>query len=144
MMSRSIAREKQFVDTSAFIALADASDQYHAGAVAYFEELLVSKQPLVTSNFILDETYTWLKRKLGFDAAITFGEQTKKSAQLKVITVDEETERRAWKIFVKYRDQAFSYTDCTSFALMQTGKLNTAFAFDGHFVILGFHIKPDL
>jgi len=133
---------KLFVDTGAFIAITDKSDQYHSRGTTYFEELLKSGQPLLTTNFILDETYTRLKRKLSSDAAITFGEAIKKSDQLEIITVDDEIERRAWEIFKKYSDQTFSYTDCTSFAVMQIHKLKTSFAFDAHFEIFGFNIAP--
>jgi len=60
----------------------------------------------------------------------------------KIITVDDEIEKRAWEIFKKYGDQTFSYTDCTSFAVMQIHKLKTSFAFDTHFEIFGFNIAP--
>ncbi len=137
-----MAIDKQFVDTGAFIAVTDGSDQYHRRAVAYFRELLQSRQALLTSNFVLDETYTRLKRRLGSDAAITFGDAIKKSDQVEILTFDEKIESRAWGIFKKYRDQDFSYTDCTSFAVMQMRKLKTAFAFDTHFEIFGFNIVP--
>lgn len=136
--------DKQFVDTGAFIAVTDKSDQYHPRAVTYFSEVLKSGQPLLTTNFILDETYTRLKRKLGSNVAINFGDAIKKSDQLEIITINGETERRAWEIFKKYRDQAFSYTDCTSFAVMQMHKLKTSFAFDTHFEIFGFNIAPSV
>ena len=32
--------DKQFVDTGAFIAVTDKSDQYHCNAIVYFKELL--------------------------------------------------------------------------------------------------------
>jgi len=136
--------DKQFVDTGAFIAITDKSDQYHSIAVAYFVELLEARKPLLTTNFILDETYTRLKRNLGSHAAITFGETTRKSDQLEIITINGEIEEKAWKIFKKYHDQAFSYTDCTSFAVMQMKKLKRAFAFDGHFNIFGFNTIPTI
>jgi len=143
-MRRFTVIDKQFVDTGAFIAVTDKSDQYHPNAIICFTELLESRQPLLTTNFILDETHTRLRRKLGSHAAITFGDAIKKSDQLEIITVDEEIERRAWGIFKRYQDQAFSYTDCTSFAVMQMKKLKTSFAFDIHFEILGFNIVPSV
>jgi len=133
---------KQFVDTGAFIAITDKSDQYHSRAAAYFRKLLKFRHLLLTTNFVLDETYTRLKRKLGSKASITFGDEIRKSDQLETIIVDREIERRAWEIFKKYQDQEFSYTDCTSFAVMEINKLKTAFAFDTHFTIFGFSIAP--
>ena len=136
--------DKRFVDTSAFIAVTDKSDQYHSIAVAHFEELLEVRKPLLTTNFILDETYTRLKRKLGSHAAITFGDTVRKSDQLEIITIHEEIEKTAWAIFKKYKDQDFSYTDCTSFAVMELKKLKEAFAFDVHFNIFGFNSIPTI
>ena len=136
--------DKQFVDTGAFIAVTDRSDQYHRRAVTYFRELLESRHALLTTNFILDETYTRLKRRLGADAARTFGEAINKSDQIEILTIDEEIERRAWEIFVKFRDQDFSYTDCTSFVVMRLKRAKTAFAFDTHFEIFGFNIVPSV
>jgi predicted nucleic acid-binding protein len=40
---------------------------------------------------------------------------------------------QAWKIFQSHRDRGWSFTDCTSFALMQRLHLSSAFAFDKHF-----------
>lgn len=137
-----MAIDKQFLDTGAFIAVTDGSDQYHRRAVAHFRELLESRQALLTTNFVLDETYTRLKRRLGADAAITFRNAIRKSDQVEILTVDEEIERRAWEIFKKYRDQDFSYTDCSSFAVMRMKRFKTAFAFDTHFEIFGFNIVP--
>jgi hypothetical protein len=37
-------------------------------------------------------------------------------------------------MFRQYEDKGFSFTDCTSFALMERLAINTVFAFDDHFV----------
>ncbi|TAN44808.1 MAG: PIN domain-containing protein [Nitrospirae bacterium] len=47
---------------------------------------------------------------------------------------------RSWKIIEKYSDKDFSFTDCTSFALMERLKLRTAFSFDSHFRQFGFNL----
>jgi hypothetical protein len=52
---------------------------------------------------------------------------------------DEDT---AWAIFTRYRDKAFSYTDCTSFALIGRLKLSTALAIDSDFRAYGLRCLP--
>jgi predicted nucleic acid-binding protein len=46
-------------------------------------------------------------------------------------------------VFVDTDDKDFSYTDCTSFAVMQLLGLDTAFAFDQHFRQFGFVCLPE-
>ncbi len=44
----------------------------------------------------------------------------------------------AWQLFVRYHDHVFSFTDCTSFALMRAMSLEEAFTFDrGDFATAG-------
>ena len=57
-----------------------------------------------------------------------------------IVTVKNEDEENAWKIFLQYKDKDFSYTDCTSFAVMESLKIDTAFSFDKHFQIMRFHL----
>jgi uncharacterized protein len=51
-----------------------------------------------------------------------------------LLLITEEDEERAWKVFRQYVDKSFSFTDCTSFALMERLDTYTAFAFDDHFL----------
>jgi len=63
---------KVFLDTGAFLALADEDDRYHAAAKATHTELLQSKAQLLTSNFVLSETYTLIRFRVGHHAATEF------------------------------------------------------------------------
>lgn len=40
----------------------------------------------------------------------------------------------------KYEDKELSFTDCTSFAIMEKLKLHKAFTFDEHFKKVGFEV----
>ena len=136
-MSRTI-----FVDTGAFIALANQSDQYHQAARDCLEGLAATGVLFVTSNFVLDEAYTRIRRKAGLKAAVAFGENIRSSRKFKVVTVESSLEQKAWEIFKKYSDHPFSYTDCTSFALLLKKKIKETFAFDQDFKIFGFNVLP--
>jgi predicted nucleic acid-binding protein len=39
----------------------------------------------------------------------------------------------AYRVFCRYDDKAWSFTDCTSFVLMQRMRIVEAFALDEHF-----------
>jgi predicted nucleic acid-binding protein len=54
--------------------------------------------------------------------------------------VSEDDESCARVIVARYLDKTFTYTDATSFAVMERLGLKTAFAFDPHFRQYGFHV----
>ena len=134
--------KKVFVDTGAFLALTNRADQHHQNALNCLGNLQIQRVVFVTSNFILDETYTRLRSKAGLNAAIRFGEEIQLNRQLKIVTVEKSLETIAWEIFKKYHEQYFSYTDCTSFAIMKRKKLKEAFSFDKDFKIFGWTTHP--
>jgi len=131
-----------FVDTSAWLALYDRKDQNHRTAREVAEYLRESRVPLVTTDYIFDETVTIVRRRVGHREAVAFGEALLKSSVVRLVEIDGVLRRRAWDIFVKYGDQRFSYTDCTSFVVMQHMGINRVFGYDGDFEVLGFVLVP--
>lgn len=130
--------QRVFVDTSAFIALLDPRDDCHAQAVHLEQSLSSRAVRLVTTNFVLDETYTGLRGKIQHGAILRFRDSVRQSRRLSVIRITEALEDQAWEIFAHYHDKDFSFTDCTSFAVMRQLGITTAFAFDEHFEQFGF------
>ena len=130
-----------FVDTGAWIALADKTDEHHARAVEIQDGLRRRKARLVTSDYVVDETLTWLRYKAGHRAATIFGSAVFESKVLDVTAIDRAALADAWVIFRKFSDQRFSFTDCTSFALMKTQRISRAFTFDDHFNVMGFRLE---
>ena len=49
---------------------------------------------------------------------------------------------KAWKVFEKYSDKDFLFTDCTNFIVMEMLRINEAFSFDKHFAQYGFIRLP--
>jgi predicted nucleic acid-binding protein len=128
-----------FVDTSAWYALVDKDDADHEAAAAFFATNTV---PLITTNAVFAETVTLIRYRIGHEAARIFGEKLKESSFARMVAVVPVDEERAWEIFTKYRDQDFSFVDCTSFATMQRMKLSDAFTFDRHFRVMKFTAVP--
>jgi len=133
-----------FVDTSAFVALVDPLDTWHEKAVPAEQILAQEQASLVTTNFILDETYTTLRGKVRHSVIVRLGESIRKSRKLATVRISEAIEESAWDIFVRYEDKDFSYTDCTSFVVMKQLDMATAFVFDRHFDQFGFTRLPDV
>jgi predicted nucleic acid-binding protein len=134
---------KVFVDTSAWFALADLADKKHQRAVEFMKVAKIKEYEVVTTDYIFDETLTLLRFKLSHAAAIKFGEDLLASQVCRLLEVDRRIRQKAWDIFVKYGDKKFSFTDCTSFAIMNELSIGTAFSFDTHFKQYGFLVLPD-
>jgi len=83
-----------------------------------------------------------LKDRCGSQAAISLREDIEASSTVRVLWVNVEDEARAWKIFKTHKDKTYSFTDCTSFALMEKNVIKNAFAYDRHFAQHGLNKLP--
>ena len=121
------------VDTGAWYAVCDASDINHQRAKAFYEKV-AGVIPFVTTDMILAETWTLLSARLGRSVALTFWE-TLREARVPVITLEEVDIEAAWQIINTFHDQTFSFTDATTFAVMERLGIERVFTFDRHFLI---------
>ncbi|MEK6590355.1 MAG: PIN domain-containing protein [Nitrospinota bacterium] len=131
---------KIFIDTGAFIALTDADDN-HNTAKAFYKSVAEKGVRFVTSNFVICETINYLRARISHDISVSFRESLKMSNFIDIVTVTPYIEESAFNIFKQYTDKDFSFTDCVSFSIMKSIKLNKAFAFDKHFEQYGNFIR---
>ena len=124
------------VDTSAVFATIDRSDACHHAAREVLEDLRRRKVEPILTNFIVAESHALLLARLGPDIA----RRWLATSAWPIERVTEEDETRARSILGRYTDRTFSYTDATSFAVMDWLGLKTAFAFDPHFKQYGFQL----
>lgn len=135
--------KKIFIDSSAFIALYLADDEFHKSAVTELNKLKNRQIVFVTSNFVLDEVYTFLRAKANKQNAIKFAEFLAENTEmLKIIRINVGDEQRAFEYFKVLDGRGISFTDCASFALMKRLKLKTVFTFDKDFSKAGFAVVP--
>ncbi len=132
---------RAFFDTSAYVALTDTSDRFHADAARLVERIIAGRLPRVTTNYVLAEAYPRIRRKLGHATAVQFGEGIRRdvaAGNLNIVYADVALDDAAWEIFKKYADQDFSFVDCTSFAWLRQRPECEVFAFDEDFTWMGF------
>jgi predicted nucleic acid-binding protein len=132
-----------FVDSGAWLALADRRDQWHGRATAVYPQILQQWTRLVTTNLIIAESYTLIRRRLGHTPAIQFLSSLRQTTRLLKIYADENLDAQAEAILRQYSDQDFSFVDAVSFAAMQAHQLSETFAFDNHFRVMGFLLVPN-
>jgi len=138
MKNKNMQKNTIFVDTGAWYALADKSDQYNAQAVKVYPALLNSFHHLTTTNLVIAETYILIRRAIGHGPAIRFLKNMAASPRIIKIYSDSVLEEAAEDILQKFHDQDFSYTDAVSFAVMKQYGIVQAFSFDHHFLTAGF------
>ena len=134
-----------FLDTSALVAIEDLDDANHKTAIEFREKIRLAQtsfRTLHTTNYVVDETLTILRTHCRHPVAVAFRKALGASKLVRVAWITEPIEKAAWKIFEKHADKEYSFTDCTSFALMQSETVRTAFTFDQHFAQFGFATVP--
>ena len=135
-------RPKQlFIDTSAFKALVDTKDDFHQKAKTIWVKLEKQKSDvsLMTSNYVLDESFTLIRARSGIDTVQYFRTVLAASPELAIVRVTVSDEANAWNWFTKDWS-SLSFTDCVSFALMKRLKITSVVTFDQHFTRAGFEI----
>lgn len=125
-----------FVDTSAVFALIDRHDANHRAARRTLDGLRKRRVAPLLTNFVLAESHALLLSRL--DAGIA--RRWLAGNVWPVERVSDDDESRAHAIVVQYVDKTFTYTDATSFAVMERLGIKTAFAFDPHFRQYGFQV----
>ncbi|MEW6416581.1 MAG: PIN domain-containing protein [Nitrospirota bacterium] len=120
-----------FVDTSAFIAMRVKDDVNHKSAYDFLNIIKDRKLRLHTTNFILDEVYTYFSKV--HEIAIEMAELIINNPLITLHRIGVEDEDKALNILKDCDDKDFSYTDATTFAVMERLGMKIIFAFDEHF-----------
>ena len=122
-----------FVDSSALIAFYSTREERHAEAVREFDRVGREDRGLVISDYILDETVTFLRYRYGFDLALRAWEEMESGEMASLVQVTADHRAEALKIFKKYSQRRLSLTDCVSFALMRFLGIRDALTFGDDF-----------
>ncbi|HYU79936.1 MAG TPA: PIN domain-containing protein [Vicinamibacterales bacterium] len=127
-----------FADTSALVALLNATDDNHVRAERAFATLRSRKAPVVSTSYVLVETYALIGRRLGVDAARSF--RADFAPLIDVVWVDETLHNAGLDLLLDRRKRLLSLVDAVSFVTMRQARVSEAFAFDPHFEQEGFSI----
>jgi predicted nucleic acid-binding protein len=125
-----------FVDTSAFYALMDSSDQYHEQAKKGWNGMLMEEVPINTSNYVTVETGALLQSRLGFEAADLWYRDI--LGVVDILWIDERVHQTAYELWLSLGRRNLSLVDCASFVIMRGRKIETIFGYDRHFDEQGF------
>jgi predicted nucleic acid-binding protein len=130
----------RFVDTSFWFGLQERHDRRHPDARTLAARGIGR---VVTTNHVVGETWTLLRRRAGHPAAIGFLDRLGALPDLDVVHVDDVIEAEAWRWLRSRPEREYSFVDATSFAVMRRRRMREALAFDGDFNAAGFvEVRP--
>jgi uncharacterized protein len=135
---------KLFVDTWGWVAVADRRDTGHKAATEIFRQARRSGG-VVTSNFILDETFTHLFKRRTFEEAWHFTTTVVQSPFIDIQQVSKARFSRTIELRKQFSDKPrISFTDLSTMAIMVELGITDILTADRHFnhVGLGFRALP--
>lgn len=127
-----------FADTGYWIALLDPQDTLHIKAIQLSH--MLSQGKIMTSQMILTEVLNHFSKNGNFlrYAAASLIENLQVNPSISIIAQTDEIFQQALTLYKQRPDQAWSYTDCASFCIMQQQGILEALAYDKHFEQAGF------
>src|SRR4051812_44766731 len=114
----------------------------HAAAVKTRDSALKSGLIFVTTDYVVDETLTAIRSRSSLRNAHRWWSQIESSSRIRWELIDSIRAEKARVIFFGYSDKESSFTDCTSFVVMQELRIASVMTSDKHFAQMGFQVLP--
>lgn len=132
---------KLFVDTWGWVAVADRRDPGHTTATEIFRTAR-RVGGIVTSNFVLNETFTLLFKRRPFDDAWRFTVSVVQSPYIEVQEVTRPRFFKAIELRRKFADKPnISFTDLSTVAIMLELGITDILTADRHFTLVGLGFR---
>lgn len=125
----------RFADTSFWFSLQQRRDRHHVEASALAR---AERGRVLTTNHVVGETWTLLRRRGSHHAAVGFLDRLGRLPNLAIEFVEDETEQDAWRWLRRHDERQYSFVDATSFSVMRRRRILEALAFDDDFTAAGF------
>ncbi len=128
-----------FVDTGAWFAWIVPDDPNHSLVAEWIDG---GEEPLLTTDYCIDETLTLLVARKRPDLAIQAGRFFFQHDLFTLHYLTVEEIHRAWISFQARANAGWSFTDCTSRVVIDELGIKMAVALDAHFRQFGIEVVP--
>ncbi len=137
--------DKLFIDTWGFLCLRDKREKNYNKINKTFNDLLKQKVNMITTDYILDETFTLFFKRLN-----VYNAHNSIDVLLRLINSDslviERISARRFNNTIELRKKLsdkpdISFTDLTSMVVMNELEIEHIITDDAHFQHVGFHFK---
>jgi predicted nucleic acid-binding protein len=141
-----MSTETVLVDTWGWVALADRREPRHASVRRLVEALWDTGGSVVTTDYVLDETFTLVFRRLPFARARRFlaaVDEGQRTGHLRIEPIGTSRFARAKELRLRLRDKPLvSFTDLTTMVVMQELRIARIVTADAHFRHVGLGLEP--
>ena len=128
-----------FIDSGAFIAFMDRSDQWHDQVDALFA---APPKRLLTSVLVVAETYGWMLHRMGEDSARAFRALVSSLPGLELVVADSTLLDDAGRKLDALRGRKLSLVDASSLVILEARHIPTAWGTDHHLGLEGALVTP--
>jgi len=126
-------RTECYVDTAAFIALADTSDSYHS----LFRTLFADPPRLIASALVIAEAHGWFLRRYDQQKALQFLTFLNEVPTLGIEAFDAPKVGLTAAILERFKDQKLTLADAHGLAIMKDRRIEICWSTDWHMSLMG-------
>lgn len=119
---------KYIVDSDFLISFSSDEDSNHQRSLRIYKSI-DKEVELVALNLVFQESTTVVSKKFGMEKAKVFYEMLGKFINTE-IKINEELEKKAWKIFLQQNKKGTSFVNCANLATLKRYKLDGILSFD--------------
>jgi predicted nucleic acid-binding protein len=119
-----------FVDSGAWFSAFVPWDVDHPRAAEWLRR---NREPLVTTDYVIDGTLTLLRARGERARALALSRHFFEGRLTALHPLDTGDLHAACEVFRRFSDKDWSFTDCTSKVVMERLGVTAAFALDHHF-----------
>jgi len=134
-----------FVDTWGWLTLRDRREARHAEARKVFTGALAGRGGIITTDFVLDETFTLLFRRLAFNEtrdSMAILSESIEAGEIVSIPISSPRFKAAQTLRLKFKDKPdISFTDLCSMVVMRELGVRKILTEDAHFGRIGMDFE---
>jgi predicted nucleic acid-binding protein len=136
---------KVFFDTWGWVAIAHKNDSHNKEVTRFYNELILNKTRLVTSDYILAESITLLRARTELTGVTNFFDTiltASKVGGIIIEKIDNVRWQKSWELSKKYKDKPhISFHDFSSFVVMKELGIKDALTADRRFEEIGMGFR---
>lgn len=139
---------KLFIDSWGWITIGNKKEPENKKVITFYNDFIKNRGIVFTTDYIFSEAITMLFKKIPFIFAEDFMKNVFEAVRLgyvKLEFISHERFKKAWDLRLRFNDKPkISFTDFTSFVIMDELSIKDVLTGDVHFEIVNMGFKKVL